>query len=126
MFTDNVKKYIARRRMKMYTLCDNVSERMEEVAKKVSSWKDRSGHARQSLNHDTQIKGEEIEMTVSHGVKYGKYLEKGTLPHDIKCTSKHDKEYIIRHPGSKPYPAITPAAEKGKELLKKYIDEIWR
>lgn len=126
MFTDNVKKYIARRRMYMYTLCDDVSQQMEKTAKDVSSWKDRSGHARQNLNHDTQIKGDEIEMTVSHGVKYGRYLEKGTAAHDIKRTSKYGKEYIIRHPGSKPYPAIAPAAEKGKELLKKYVDELWR
>lgn len=136
MFTDNVKKYIARRRMAMYALCDNIAQQMEKTAKSVAPWKDRTSHARQSINSDTTRKGDEIEMTVSHGVKYGRYLEKGTSPHEIRLKNKKAfmwnglphpiKKNPIHHPGTKPYPAITPAAEKGKELLKKYVDELWR
>lgn len=137
MFTDNVKKYITRKRVATYTLCKNVAEHMEKTAKEVRPWKDRTAHARQSINNEVDVRsgsalfgnmdlGQDYIMIVSHGVKYGKYLEKGTLPHDIKRTSKKGKEYTIHHPGTDPYPAIAPAAEKGKELLKKYVDELWR
>ena len=126
MFTDNVRDYMRRRKAATYMLCESISEYVEKTAKRQARWTDRTAHARQSINHDTQMAGDDITMSIAHGVKYGKYLEKGTLPHNIKRTSKKGKEYIIRHPGTKPYNALKLAAIRGKERLKNSLDRLWR
>ena len=125
MFCDGVRENLRRKKAATYLLCKNISAYMENVAKHKAGWEDRTAHARQSINHDTQLLGDDIEMTVSHGVEYGRYLEKGTRPHDIKRTSVKNKEYIIHHPGTKAYPAIVPAVEYGKKQLDMAIKKLW-
>lgn len=135
MFCDGVRGNLRRKKTATYLLCKIISADMEAKAKSVAPWQDRTAHARQSINHDTQLLGDDIEMTVSHGVKYGHYLETGTPPHDIHL--KHKKAFMwnglphpikknpIHHPGTKPYPAIIPAAEYGKKQLDMTIKKLW-
>lgn len=93
MFCDGVRENLRRKKAATYLLCKNISAYMENVAKHKAGWEDRTAHARQSINHDTQLLGDDIEMTISHGVRYGRYLEKGTPPHDIHL--KHKKSFYV-------------------------------
>lgn len=135
MFCDGVRESLRRKKAATYSLCQNISNDMERKAKSIAPWQDRTAHARQSINHNTQLLGDDIEMTISHGVRYGRYLEKGTPPHDIHL--KHKKAFMwnglpppikknpIHHPGTKSYPAIIPAAEYGKKQLDMAIKKLW-
>lgn len=135
MFCDGVRESLRRKKAATYLLCQNISNDMERKAKSIAPWQDRTAHARQSINHNTQLLGDDIEMTISHGVRYGRYLEKGTPPHDIHL--KHKKAFMwnglshpikknpIHHPGTKSYPAIIPAAEYGKKQLDMAIKKLW-
>lgn len=136
MFTDNVRDYMRRRKAATYMLCESISEYVEKTAKRQARWTDRTAHARQSINHDTQMAGDDIIMTVAHGVKYGKYLEEGTPPHEIRLKNKKAfmwnglphpiKKNPIHHPGTKPYNTLKLAAIRGKERLKNSLDRLWR
>lgn len=135
MFCDGVRESLRRKKAATYLLCQNISNDMERKAKSIAPWQDRTAHARQSINYNTQLLGDDIEMTISHGVRYGRYLEKGTPPHDIHL--KHKKAFMwnglphpikknpIHHPGTKSYPAIIPAAEYGKKQLEMAIKKLW-
>lgn len=135
MFCDGVRESLRRKKAATYLLCQNISNDMERKAKSIAPWQDRTAHARQSINHNTQLLGDDIEMTISHGVRYGRYLEKGTPPHDIHL--KHKRAFMwnglphpikknpIHHPGTKSYPAIIPAAEYGKKQLDMAIKKLW-
>lgn len=125
MFCDGVRENLRRKKATTYLLCKNISAYMENVAKHKAGWEDRTAHARQSINHNTQLLGDDIEMTVSHGVEYGRYLEKGTRPHDIKRTSVKNKEYIIHHPGTKPYQPLKLAAIQGKYRINNSLVRLW-
>lgn len=134
MFCDGVRDDLRRKKAATYLLCQNVSNDMERKAKSIAPWKDRTAHARQSINSETQLSGDDINMTISHGVKYGRYLENGTPAHNIYLKSKKAfmwnglphpiKKNPINHPGTKPYPAIIPAAEYGKKQLSAII-KLW-
>ena len=109
---------------------------MESVAKSSAPWTDRTSHARQSINGKANVSGDMVNMQISHGVKYGRYLEQGTPAHDINL--KNAKAFMwaglphpirkspIHHPGTKPMPAVLPAAKAGKEMLKQDILALWR
>lgn len=134
MFCDGVRESLRRKKAATYLLCQNISNDMERKAKSIAPWKDRTAHARQSINSETQLSGDDINMTISHGVKYGRYLENGTPAHNIYLKSKKAfmwnglphpiKKNPINHPGTKPYPAIIPAAEYGKKQLSAII-KLW-
>lgn len=135
MFCDGVRESLRRKKAATYLLCQNISNDMERKAKSIAPWQDRTAHARQSINHNTQLLGDDIEMTISHGVKYGRYLENGTPAHNIYLKSKKAfmwnglphpiKKNPIHHPGTKSYPAIIPAAEYGKKQLDMAIKKLW-
>lgn len=134
MFCDGVRDDLRRKKAATYLLCQNISNDMERKAKSIAPWKDRTAHARQSINSETQLSGDDINMTISHGVKYGRYLENGTPAHNIYLKSKKAfmwnglphpiKKNPINHPGTKQYPAIIPAAEYGKKQLSAII-KLW-
>ena len=136
MFTDKARDYIARGKAATFLLCENISGYMEKTAKENAPWTDRTSHARQSINHRTTRAGDTTTMSVAHGVKYGKYLEKGTPAHIIrpkpesgkKALFWHGAEHpvkLVHHPGTKAYPAILPAAEAGKKKLKEALKTLW-
>lgn len=76
MFTDKARAYIARGKAATYLLCENVAGHMEKHAKENAPWKDRTSHARQSINGRATRAGDTTIMSIAHGVRYGKYLEK--------------------------------------------------
>lgn len=135
MFCDGVRESLRRKKAATYLLCQNISNDMERKAKSIAPWQDRTAHARQSINSETQLSGYDINMTISHGVKYGRYLEKGTSAHSIYLKNKKAfmwnglphpiKKNPIHHPGTKSYPAIIPAAEYGKNQLDMAIKKLW-
>ena len=127
MFCDGVRENLRRKKAATYLLCKNISAYMENVAKHKAGWEDRTAHARQSINHDTQLLGDDIG--------YGRYLEKGTPPHDIHL--KHKKAFMwaglrhpikknpIHHPGTKPYQPLKLAAIQGKYRINNSLARLW-
>ncbi|MDD6697862.1 MAG: hypothetical protein PUE51_05895 [Veillonellaceae bacterium] len=133
MFCDKAREYVTRGKAATWLLCDNIAKGMETYAKEHAAWKDRTAHARQSINGRATQAGDTCQMTISHGVRYGKYLEKGTPPHIITPKSRKALYWngashpvrLVHHPGTKGYPTILPAAEHGKEELKKAVLALW-
>ena len=137
MFCDKAREYVALNKAASFIVCQNVASHMEIFAKSVAPWTDRTSHARQSINGKaTPLGADTCDMQISHGVKYGRYLEQGTPPHDIHL--KNAKAFMwaglphpikknpIHHPGTKARAAVLPAAEAGKKLLKENILALWR
>lgn len=136
MFCDRAREYVSRSRAASFLVCQSVASHMESVAKSSAPWTDRTSHARQSINGKANVSGDMVNMQISHGVKYGRYLEQGTPAHDINL--KNAKAFMwaglphpirkspIHHPGTKPMPAVLPAAKAGKEMLKQDILALWR
>ena len=132
MFCDKAREAIQRERAMLVLVCENVAGTMETHAKENAPWKDRTAHARQSINGRSTPHGNAITMTISHGVRYGQYLEEGTPPHIIKPKKKKALFWngalhpvkMVNHPGTEAHAAIGPAAEEGKKQLKKAISEL--
>ena len=133
MFCDGVRDEIQMARAMAMLIGDNVAAGMERYAKDNAPWKDRTAHARQSINGRSTTKGNAITMTIAHGLRYGQYLEKGTPPHIIKPKKKkalfwngaNHPVKLVNHPGTEPHAAIAPAAEEGAAKLKKAVEELW-
>ena len=134
MFTDKARAYITRGKAATYLLCENLASHMEKHAKENAPWKDRTSPARQSINGRATRAGDTTIMSIAHGVRYGKYLEKGTPAHDIRPKVKKALYWkgadhpvkLVHHPGTRAYPAILPAAEAGKKMLKEALIELWK
>lgn len=135
MFCDGVRESLRRKKAATYLLCQNISNDMERKAKSIAPWQDRTAHARQSINSETQLSGYDINMTISHGVKYGRYLEKGTSAHSIYLKNKKAfmwnglphpiKKNPIHHPGTKPYQPLKLAAIQGKYRINNSLARLW-
>lgn len=133
MFCDGVRDAIQRERAMAVLVCENVAATMERHAKDNAPWKDRTAHARQSINGKSTANGNTVTMTIAHGVRYGQYLEKGTPPHIIKPKNKKALFWngashpvkMVHHPGTEPHAAIVPAAEEGAAKLRQAISELW-
>ena len=133
MFCDGVRDAIQRERARAIIVCEGVAGFMETRAQSIAPWKDRTAHARNSINGKSTANGNTITMTIAHGVRYGQYLEKGTPPHIIKPKKKkalfwngaNHPVKLVHHPGTEPHAAIVPAAEEGAAKLKKAVEELW-
>ena len=133
MFTDRARDYVARCKAETHLVCENVAAHMKSKAKQIAPWTDRTTHARQSINSGVEGGGNNFVMFVAHGVRYGRYLEQGTEPHII--LPRHKKALYwagaphpvkkVKHPGTDKYPAVIPAAEEGREELKKALRILW-
>lgn len=135
MFCDGVRTIVVRNKAATFLVCQSVAAQMEKKAKSVAPWQDRTAHARQSINGGAEILGDMVRIHIAHGVKYGRYLEKGTPAHDIPL--KNAKAFMwaglphpigknkIHHPGTKPMPTVLPAAEFGKQDLKAAVTSLW-
>lgn len=132
-FSDRARDFVARRKTKMHLACENVASRMEQKAKSVAPWTDRTAHARQSLNSGLEVQGDTFILYVAHGVRYGRYLESGTPAHVI--LPKHKKALYwagashpvkkVNHPGTRKYPAVVPAAQNGQQELERAVRRVW-
>lgn len=133
MFSDRVRDYIARREAATFLLCENVSGQMERYAKERAPWKDRTAHARQSINSRAERSGSGVTISIAHGVRYGRYLEMGTSPHEIRPKNKKALYWngashpvrLVHYPGTQKHPAIVPAAEYGAKKLKQGLNVLW-
>ena len=132
-FTSAAREYVTRRKAATFLLCQNVAAQMEAKAKQVAPWTDRTAHARQSINGGAERHGNTVILHVSHGVRYGKWLEKGTPAHVIRPKHKKALYWVgaahpvkkVNHPGTKKYPAVLPAAEFGRQELKNGLRILW-
>ena len=136
MFCDKARAYVMMNKTATFIACQSVAAHMEATAKSKAPWTDRTSHARQSINANAEKIGNAVIMHVSHGVKYGRFLEEGTAAHDIHL--KNAKAFMwaglphpisknpIHHPGTKAMPAVLPAAEAGKVKLKESVMQLWR
>lgn len=120
----NLAQSQARFKASMGLYAENSSKKLENYAKQNKPWKDRTHDARNRLTGDWKWQGNKIVISLSHGVDYGIYLEKGTAPHTIvgnPCLYWEGASHPVRsvnHPGSKPYPIIMPAIEKvGPQIM---------
>lgn len=132
-FTDRAAEYIARQKTATHLVCENIAGRMEAKAKSIAPWTDRTSHARQSINSGVELHGDTFIMYVAHGVRYGRYFEKGTAPHVILPRNRQALYWAgaahpvkkVNHPGSRKYPAIVPAAQAGQQELRIAIQHCW-
>lgn len=133
MTLDELQDRIARQKAATWAECETIAAYMERYAKDNAPWRDRTSHARQNIKGRSQCTGAQAIMTISHGVRYGRYLEQGTPPHIIRPRNKQALAWTgcrhpvraVHHPGTQPHPIIQPAAEAGKEQLKAVIAVIW-
>lgn len=111
----------------------NFSGIVETQAKRNAYWKDRTSHARQSMHSGVEGRGRELTLFLSHGVKYGGYLEEGTPPHVIRPKNKKALFWSgaahpvkkVNHPGTKAYPIIEDTLRKNKDRLAGDIMDWW-
>lgn len=74
-FAERAIDHIERVKAGMYALLLNWSGQLEGYAKQNAPWRDRTGHARQGLHAGVEGRGDEFVLYLSHGVKYGIWLE---------------------------------------------------
>ena len=94
-------------------------------ALKLQNNANRTYDARNKLNASWEWKNENVlSIALSHGVKHGVYLEKGTSPHVITGNpwlywqrASHPVKRV-NHPGTNPYPIIMPTInEIGPQVM---------
>lgn len=129
----NTIEYVARKKAGMFILTNTFAHDLENKAKVNAKWKDRTGHARQSLNGKAFNKGSTYRISLSHGVEYGEILEEGSKPHIIRPKNKKALYWRgashpvkqVNHPGTKGKPIIGPTIESNMDNIKKSIIEYW-
>jgi hypothetical protein len=125
--------YINRKLAGTHIILMNFAGMLESEAKRNAKWKDRTSHARQSLHAGVEGRGRELTLYLSHGVKYGKYLEKGIPPHVIRPKNKKALYWRgaahpvkkVRHPGTQGYPIIEDTLRGNKARLERNIINWW-
>lgn len=55
--------------------------KMVRRARRDRRWKDRTHHAKNAINGDAEYRGGKVQIRLSHGVKYGIYLENRRFRH---------------------------------------------
>lgn len=90
-------------------LCDNGAQKMEGYAKEHRPWKDRTGDARRRLKGSWEPTNEGYRIKISHGVRYGVWLE--------FC---HERRYAILKPTIEKvgYGEILPAFNNFMDKIK--------
>lgn len=88
---------------------DTGSQKLESYAKENARWQNRTGHARQRLKGSYTKKSNGYELSLAHGVDYGKWLE---LAHEKKYSIIPE---TIEEVGDK---EIMPEFEKMLEKMK--------
>lgn len=125
--------YINRKLAGTHMILMNFAGIIESEAKRNAKWKDRTSHARQALHAGVKGRGRDLTLYLSHGVKYGKYLEEGTPPHIIRPKNKKALYWRgaahpvkkVNHPGTKGYPVIEDTLRGNKERLERTIVNWW-
>ncbi|MCD9025752.1 hypothetical protein [Cohnella silvisoli] len=134
IFTEQIK----RRQAATFALVQHWGGRLESDARQSASWNDRTGHARQNIQGGAEQRGDILILYLSHGMRYGTFLETGTKPHVIRAKSKkglywgatraNGKPLIVRkvnHPGTKARPVIEPTMRRNLNQIKSDLKELW-
>lgn len=130
---ENAIKFIAIKKAGMVALTTTFASELENEAKVNASWKDRTGHARQSINGKASNRGSIYRISLSHGVEYGEILEEGSKPHIIRPTNKKALYWRgashpvkqVNHPGTKGNPIIGPTMESNIDRIKNTVINYW-
>lgn len=135
-FAKQVIDRLDRKRAGMYALLLNHSGRMEGEARVRAPWKDRTGTARRAIHGgvDVKVPNEVFVLYLAHGVQYGGILEEGSPEHEIRPRNKKALYWPgakhpvkkVKHPGTKPYPAVKPTVEKNIPIVRSTVREYWR
>jgi len=130
---DFVKRKIAG----LFMLLQNWSGTLENYAKQNAPWKDRTGHARQGIHSGVDNYGNRFVLYLSHGMKYGGYLEMGTGIYGpegrpIKPVNKKALYWPgAPHPvksvkGMQAKPIIGPTINAHIDRIKDTVKDFWR
>lgn len=132
-FSDRSIDFINRKNAQMYALCDDWAKELENQAKIKAPWKDRTGHARQSLHGDMEASNSKYRISLSHGVEYGAFLEEGTAPHIIRPVNKKALYWrgaehpvkLVHHPGTQPKAIVGPTMKENKYRIRDTVLKLW-
>lgn len=120
----NLAQQQSKFRASMGLYASNSANKLQNYARQNKPWQNHTYDARNRLNTSWQWRGNKIVITLSHGVEYGVYLEKGTSPHVITGNpwlywqgASHPVKKV-NHPGAKAYPIIMPTIQHlGPQIL---------
>lgn len=137
----DVQDHIRRKKAELHMLLDRWAGDLKGYAMVNAPWKDRTGHARQTIHSGVEDEGDRLILYLSHGKEYGTYLETGTgiygpkkRPFEIRPKSKKALFWEgLPHPvkkvtvqGMKQQPIIKPTVDEHYEEIKKDVLEVWR
>jgi len=136
MLSTKSVNYINRKLAGTHMILMNFAGIIESEAKRNSNpryWTARTNHATQSIHSGVEGRGRDLTLYLSHGVKYGKYLEEGTPPHVIRPKNKkalywRGAAHLVKkvnHPGTEGRPLIRDTLMNNKERLKSTIVNWW-
>jgi hypothetical protein len=136
--SDNANRYLTDKVAGMHTILLDFAGIVESEAKRNANpryWKTNTNHATQALHAGVEGRGRDLTLYLSHGVKYGKYLEEGTPPHVIKPKKKPFLQFRVNgqfvrtkkvnHPGTKPRPLLEDTLRGNKARLERNIINWW-
>lgn len=129
----DVTEEIQRRKAATFALLQNWAGTLESKAKQGTAWRDRTGHAKQSLHSGVENQGNRLIFYLAHGVKYGRHLEEGTPPHIIRPKNKKALYWrgakhpvkVVRHPGSRSYAIVGPTMAANEQRIMNTVKELW-
>lgn len=134
--SDKAIEYMHRKRIGMHMIVLNLSLHAEGDMRMNAPWNDQTTIARKSLHSGVEKLGtNKLLLYLSHGVRYGRYLEDGTPPHIIRPKFKKALRFAgaggfifarkVNHPGTSPRPVVGPTAEKYKPKLRDAVVKWW-
>jgi len=144
-FSDNAIAFLERKEAATFAELQRLRGQAENDLRTGATWKDQTGAARLRLFAKvTRLNERTFLFTLSHGVQYGRYFEKGTgiygpnkRPIVIKATTKRGlywgaerggKPLIVKkviNPGMKARPIVGPTAEKYKKEIRDSLLDLW-
>ncbi|MBY9080999.1 hypothetical protein KIH86_07585 [Paenibacillus sp. HN-1] len=133
-FGTNAREHMRRKQAGSFAIIQTLARQAEGEMKSKAFWRDRTTTARRALHAGAEpMGGGKIRMYFAHGVKYGIYLEEGTRPHTILPKNKKALYWRgasspvrrVKHPGTKPYPIVSPTAKRYKQKAKQALVKWW-
>jgi len=131
---DDLRLWLDRRWAATVALVQHVGAEAQNYMRTHAPWRDRTGAARAGLTAETRVAGRQIRLTLRHSVEYGRWLEEGTRPHEIRPRFKRALSWPgakhpvkrVQHPGTKARPIVWPAARRAVDILRRQLDALWR
>ncbi len=102
---DQTRAFLERKKAGLYALLQNWAGTMEGHAKTHAPWTDRTGNARQGLHGGVDTDYNRFILYLSHGVKYGIWLE-------------------LAHSGK--YAIVRPTTDAHLPRIRRTVIDYWR